>query len=112
MTMTSVQDLQMNTDMTAVRFPAWIGLTVTSAICMAAFCSEIDKEGRGSDEKWSLAVYSISMCVAVLSSVAYLFVRGLFVGQIFEMVMVCAFDKHGKELQMKECWQPQAPDLL
>mmetsp|Transcript_17367 Transcript_17367/g.47413 ORF Transcript_17367/g.47413 Transcript_17367/m.47413 type:complete len:312 (-) Transcript_17367:281-1216(-) len=86
--MTDLQ-VEMNYDYaTAERFPAWISLAVFSAICMAAFCSEVNSEYRGSDEKWVLAVYCISMSVATLASVAYLMVRSIFSGTIIEITMV------------------------
>eukprot|EP00527_Entomoneis_sp_CCMP2396_P004835 CAMPEP_0198141170 /NCGR_PEP_ID=MMETSP1443-20131203/4214_1 /TAXON_ID=186043 /ORGANISM="Entomoneis sp., Strain CCMP2396" /LENGTH=328 /DNA_ID=CAMNT_0043803821 /DNA_START=167 /DNA_END=1153 /DNA_ORIENTATION=- len=85
----SISDIQLDMEYKgAVRFPAWVGLAVCSAICMAAFCSETPSDERKSDQRWALAVYSISMCVSVIATLAYLFVRGIFAGQIFETGMV------------------------
>mmetsp|Transcript_23724 Transcript_23724/g.49253 ORF Transcript_23724/g.49253 Transcript_23724/m.49253 type:complete len:321 (-) Transcript_23724:225-1187(-) len=86
------------------RFPAWIALSVFSAICLAAFCSEIESKFRESEEKWCLAVYCISMIMAIFASVGYLLVRGIFVGTLFEIAMatvVIAFWGIGLPTMMK-----------
>lgn len=98
-------DLQLNVDYaTHERFPAWIALAVFSAICLAAFASEIPSDRRQSEEKWVLAVYCISMCVATLASVGYLMARSLFSSTVFEVAMaalVTAFWGIGLPVMMK-----------
>jgi hypothetical protein len=73
---------------TAVRFPAWMSLTVFSAVALAALSARIKSDARDADAKWAMAVVSLSMILGLLGTSAYLFIRGIYVGQIPEAVMV------------------------
>ena len=88
---TTTLTVQLNTDMTAAqRFPAWLLLTVTSAICVIALQSRrgiFDVDGPG--EAWVLSVGIISFFFSLASVIMYLCFRGVFVGAIPEAVMVC-----------------------
>lgn len=75
------------------RFPAWLALTLFSAVCLAA--TETEKfAGTGGDrsaaDKWVLSVEILSMSVAFSSCVAYLFesLRERFVSKIPEISFV------------------------
>ena len=82
-------EVEMNTEYrTAVRFPAWMVLAVFSAVALAALSARIDKDERGADAKWALAVIILSMIFGTLGNLGYLFVRGIFVGQLPEAVLV------------------------
>ena len=82
-------EVEINTEYrTAVRFPAWMTLTVFSIVALVSLSARVKAEERGSEEKWALAVISISMCIGGLATMAYLFIRGIFVGQLPEAVMV------------------------
>lgn len=88
-------EVEINTEYrTAVRFPAWMILSVFSAVALAALAARIKSDERGSDAKWAMAVASISMCVGLLATAAYLFIRGIFVGQIPEAIMVRSRGQH------------------
>ena len=82
-------EVEINTEYrTAIRFPAWMVLTVFSAVSLVSIVARIKPDDRGSEEKWALAVTSLSMIVGFLGTAAYLFIRGIYVGQIPEAVMV------------------------
>ena len=82
--------IEVNTDYQgAIRFPAWICLAVFSGVCLVAASTELDSEDRGSEERWTMTVSAISMSVSIVATLAYLFVRGIFLGTpIAEGVMV------------------------
>lgn len=83
MTSNAVQNLQIevNTDYQgAIRFPAWFALSVFSIVCLVASTSEVSSESRGSEERWTITVAAISMCVSMAATCAYLFVRQLIMG--------------------------------
>jgi hypothetical protein len=79
--------IEMNTEYhSAHRFPAWMALTIFSAVCLAAIAS--DTVHRDAAEKWTLAVTCLSMILSFLAVCAYLFMRGPFVGQIPEAAIL------------------------
>lgn len=81
--------IEMNTDyQSAIRFPAWMSLSVFSTICVIAICSKVASEDRTGETKWTLAVAVLSMVIAFLAVCAYLFVRGLYVAQTPEAAMI------------------------
>jgi len=85
-------EVEINTEYrTAVRFPAWMVLTVFSAVSLVSLAARIKADERGSEERWAMAVTSLSTCVGLLGCAAYLFIRGIYVGQIPEAVMVSEF---------------------
>mmetsp|Transcript_4198 Transcript_4198/g.8555 ORF Transcript_4198/g.8555 Transcript_4198/m.8555 type:complete len:284 (-) Transcript_4198:370-1221(-) len=82
-------EVEINTEYrTAVRFPAWMVLTVFSAVSLVSLAARIKADERGSEERWAMAVTSLSTCVGLLGCAAYLFIRGIYVGQIPEAVMI------------------------
>lgn len=82
-------EVEINTEYrTAVRFPAWMVLTVFSAVSLTSIAARISPDERGSEERWAMAVASLSMCIGLLGTAAYLFIRGIYVGQIPEAIMV------------------------
>jgi hypothetical protein len=84
-------EVELNTEYrTAVRFPAWMVLSVFSAVALAAVASRFKKDDRGADVRWALAVTTLSMIFGLFGNLGYLFVRGIFVGQLPEMVLVSA----------------------
>jgi cytochrome bd-type quinol oxidase subunit 1 len=87
---TTTLELEMNTDMSAARFPIWMALSIFSAVALAAVTSTSEKSERESDDKWVLSVCIISMSLSFIATAAYLFGRSLFVGQKPEAVMVRA----------------------
>ena len=87
--MSSSFEIEINTEYrTAVRFPAWMLLTVFSAVALAALAARIKSDERNADARWAMAVTTLSMIVGSLGTAAYLFIRGIFVGQLPEAVMV------------------------
>jgi hypothetical protein len=86
--MTTVQ-FDVNTDLSPERFPAWMALSVFSIICITAQTAKSNEnESNNSQEKWTLAVLSLSLILSFLSVLAYLFGRGLYVNQTPEFAMV------------------------
>jgi hypothetical protein len=83
-------ELDLNTDMSAKRFPIWISLSVFSAVCLAAVTTTVDKADRDSGDKWVLAVMCISMSLSFVAVGMYLLSRSMFVGQAAEAGMVSA----------------------
>lgn len=81
--------LQVNYDyQNAQRFPAWMALSVFSAVCLAAANSQQKITGREAADKWVLAVTIVSMTFSFISVLAYLFVRHLYVANLPEMGVV------------------------
>jgi hypothetical protein len=70
---------------TAVRFPAWVGLFAFSLISMIAIIFE--KHGFDGAGKWAIIVTVLSTCLGVVGVAGYLFQRGLFMGQMPEIVV-------------------------
>jgi hypothetical protein len=66
---------------TAHRFPAWVALSVFSAICLAA----TSESKSTSQQKYVLSVTIISMCLAFFSACFYLLARKQFVGTQLEI---------------------------
>jgi hypothetical protein len=81
-------ELDLNMDMSAQRFPVWMALSVFSAVCLAAVTTTVDKDERGTADRWVLSVTCISMILSFVGVAMYLFSRGLFVGQAPEAGMV------------------------
>lgn len=82
--------LELNTEyQSAERFPAWMALSVFSAICLAGTTSQRGGD-RDAADKWVLAATSMSMILGFFAVLAYLFVRHLFVAQIPELIWVRA----------------------
>ncbi|KAL7560776.1 hypothetical protein ACA910_005343 [Epithemia clementina (nom. ined.)] len=72
-------NIEVNTDYQgAIRFPAWFCLAVFSGVCLVAATTELDIKNRGSEERWTMTVSAISLAVSIVSVLAYLFMRGLF----------------------------------
>jgi len=69
----------------AQRFPGWLGLSVFSAVCLAAANSQSDKSERDASEKWIMSVSIVSMVLSFFAVLGYLFVRHLFVANVPEM---------------------------
>jgi hypothetical protein len=87
---TTVQ-FNLNTDLSAERFPAWIALMTFSIICLTAETSRRDADkglDNTSKNNWVLAVLSISLILSVVSVVAYLVARMYYVNQQAEMGVV------------------------
>ena len=82
--------IEVNTDYQgAIRFPAWVCLTIFSGVCMVAAATELPSDQRGSEERWTITVAAISMSVSAVATLLYLFARGIFLGSpIAEGVMV------------------------
>jgi hypothetical protein len=81
--------IEMNTDyQSAIRFPAWMSLSIFSTICVIAICTKVPSEDRTGEMKWTLAVAVLSMVMAFLAVLAYLFCRSLYVAQTPEAGMV------------------------
>lgn len=77
-------EFQINTEyQSAQRFPAWIALTVFSAICVAATESQLPSPATAA-HKWVLAVCCISLIFGFFSSLLYLTARHLFAATPFE----------------------------
>lgn len=81
--------IEINTEyQNAERFPAWILLAVTSAISLAAVSAQLSQTAKNTADKWVLSVTSISMVLSVIATLMYLFMRSIFVGELFEMGLV------------------------
>jgi hypothetical protein len=76
----------------SVRFPAWTTLTALSIVCLIATVSTASPPDRRSGaEKWAIAVCCLSFVFALIGTCAYLFVRGVFLGTILEVSLVCVY---------------------
>jgi len=62
-----------------------MALTVFSAVCLAAESSQLKITGENSADKWVLSVTIVSMLLSLISVLAYLFIRHLYVANIPEM---------------------------
>ena len=92
--MPSIQ-VEYNTDhQNAQRFPVWMALCVFSIISLVAVCTTTDKDDRGTNDKWVIAVTAVSMGFSFIAVLLYLFMRGVFVGQIPEAAVVCTHKLH------------------
>jgi hypothetical protein len=69
-----------------VRFPAWVGLLIFSAIALIASLTL----GHPMDGplKWTIVLTTLSTVFAIVSVFGYLFSRGIFMGQLPETVLV------------------------
>ncbi|GKY97816.1 hypothetical protein MPSEU_000739700 [Mayamaea pseudoterrestris] len=87
--------IEINTDyQNAERFPAWVALSVFSAVCLAAVNSGSSGTARDAADKWVLSVVCLSMILSVVSVGMYLMMRSVFVGEMFEMgltILLLAF---------------------
>jgi hypothetical protein len=81
--------IELNTDyQNAERFPAWMALTVFSAVCLAAIISRQTAGARNAADKWVLSVACLSMILSLLAVAMYLTMRSVFVGEITEVALV------------------------
>jgi hypothetical protein len=81
--------VEINTDyQNAERFPAWIALSVFSAVCLAAVNSRASNTARTAADKWVLSVVCLSMILSIVAVGMYLMMRSVFVGEMFEMGLV------------------------
>jgi hypothetical protein len=75
------------------RFPAWMALAVSSAVCLAASETKRNALGlsgssRTGADNWVLSVEVLSMCFSFFSCIAYLGVAEHFIGKIAEICFV------------------------
>jgi hypothetical protein len=70
----------------AIRFPAWVALSVLSVVAWVAMLSR--RHEMNGSEKWALSVTTLSMVLGILSTLSYLCARHLFTSQLPEIVMV------------------------
>jgi hypothetical protein len=92
--MATTTTIELNTDyQSAERFPAWMALSVFSAVCLAAFNSQQNPNDRTSADKWVLSATILSMCFSFFACLAYLAVRHLFVATIPEICFVRSWRK-------------------
>lgn len=81
--------IELNTEyQSAERFPAWMALSVFSAVCLAAVNAQQNPENRDAADKWVLSVTILSMCFSFFACLAYLAIRHLFVATIPEIGFV------------------------
>lgn len=82
-------EVEINTEYrSAVRFPAWIALSIFSGAALISLAARVKSSERGSEERWALAVTSLSLIFGLLSTAAYLIIRSIFAGQLPEGAMV------------------------
>ena len=85
--------IELNTDyQNAERFPAWMALSVFSAVCLAAVNSRQTTSSRDSADKWVLSVTVLSMILSFGAVIMYLMMRSVFVGEITEVALVSHFE--------------------
>jgi hypothetical protein len=77
---------QGTTTESAIRFPAWVALSVLSVVAWVAMIGR--RHEMNSSEKWALSVTTLSMVLGILSTLSYLYARHLFTSQLPEIVMV------------------------
>jgi hypothetical protein len=77
---------QGTTTESAIRFPAWVALTVFSVVAWVAMLGR--RHEMNSSEKWGISVTTLSMVLGILSTLSYLYARHLFASQLPEIVMV------------------------
>ena len=81
--------IEINTDyQNAERFPAWIMLAASSAVCLAAVTAQSSSTARTTADKWVLSVVCVSMILSIVAVGMYLAMRSVFVGEITEMGLV------------------------
>jgi uncharacterized membrane protein YczE len=78
--------VELNTTDAHHRFPAWISLSVFSAVCLAALQSQRNKEDG--EETWAVSVILISVLLSFIAVCFYLCHRELFVGEFPETIAV------------------------
>jgi hypothetical protein len=84
--------IELNTEyQSAERFPAWMALSVFSAVCLAAVNAQQNPSNRDAGDKWVLSVTILSMCFSFFACLAYLAIRHLFVATIPEIGFVRVF---------------------
>lgn len=76
------------TQYNAGRFPKWIALSVLSLIAWLATLGGVQRHQMDTAEKWALATTTLSVVFAVLGVLCYLFARGMFMGELPEVVLV------------------------
>ncbi len=72
----------------AGRFPKWIALAVLNFIAWLATLGGVKRHQMNSSERWALAATTLSVVFAVLGVLCYLFSRGMFMGELPEVVLV------------------------
>lgn len=72
----------------AGRFPKWIALSVLSLVAWFATIGGVQRHQMDRPEKWALAATTLSVVFAVLGVLCYMFGRGVFMGQLPEVVLV------------------------
>jgi hypothetical protein len=75
----------------AGRFPKWIALSVMSLIAWLATLGGLHRHQMDRAEKWAISATTISLVFAILGVLCYLFSRGLFMGELPEIVLVRDF---------------------
>jgi len=72
----------------AGRFPKWIALFVLSLVAWFATIAGVQRHQMDRPEKWALTATTLSVVFGGIGVFAYVFLRGLFMGQIPEVVTV------------------------
>ena len=72
----------------AGRFPKWIALSVVSLVAWLATLGGLERHQMDRAEKWAISATTLCLVFAILGVLCYLFSRGLFMGEIPEVVLV------------------------
>jgi hypothetical protein len=72
----------------AGRFPKWIALAVLSLVAWLATIGGVTRHQMDRPEKWALTATTLSLVFATLGVLCYFFGRGMFMGQLPEVVLV------------------------
>ena len=71
---------------TAVRFPAWVALAILSFV---SFASVVGREHVvTSAENWAITVTLISSILGLITTIGYMYGRGIFLSQLPEVILV------------------------
>ena len=88
----AVTTIEMNTEyQLANRFPSWLALMVFNVICLVSLVAQTKDADRTTEEKWAMAIVILSMIFSFASVCCYLFMRGLFIAQVPEVVAVSSY---------------------
>lgn len=79
---------QQSSTYAAGRFPKWIALAVFSTVAWFAVIGGVQRHQMDSSEKWALSATTLSVVFAVMGVLCYIFARGMFMGQLPEVVLV------------------------
>jgi H+/gluconate symporter-like permease len=82
------QQQQQSPSNPAGRFPKWIALAVLSLVAWFATIGGVQRHQMDRSEKWALTATTLSVVFATLGVLCYLFARGVFMGQLPEVVVV------------------------